>query len=118
VQVAEHVGLDHPAPGVARQVLEPAEDADPGIVEPDVDPAEPLDGMAAQRLDLLLLGDVGRHGERRAAELDALALDLAQHLLAPGGEHDGGPAPGEGMGRGAADAARRTRDHHDQVIAR
>jgi hypothetical protein len=41
VDVAEDVRLDHALPGLGRQVLEAAEDADAGVVEPDVDPAEP-----------------------------------------------------------------------------
>jgi hypothetical protein len=64
--------------------------------------------------DLLLAGDVGRHGQGGAAQTLALARGLVEHLGAAGREHDGGAALGEGVGGGAADAARRAGDDDDE----
>lgn len=103
VRIAEQVGLDHPLPGLRRDRFQLAECADAGIVEPDINPAETLDLGAAERLDLRLVGHVGRHGERGTARRLALSPSILQHAGTPRRQHDGIALSSERGG--AADAA-------------
>jgi hypothetical protein len=64
IDVAEQVGLDHPVLDIERDVLETPEDADAGVVEPNVDPAEPVERPGGEVLDLILLRCVGLDGQR------------------------------------------------------
>jgi len=116
VDVAEQVGLDHPAPDIGRDVLETPEDADAGVVEPDVDPAEVPERLGGEVVDLILLRRVGLDGQRIAAEFQAFALHVAQHVQAAGCQNDGGSLLGESVGRRAADAAGGAGDHDDGII--
>ena len=116
VDVAEHVRLDHPAPDVGGDVLEAPEDADTGVVEPDVDPAEPVERLGGQVFDLILLRRVGLDDQRVAAEIQAFPLHVAQHVQAPGGENHGRSLLGESVSRRAADAAGGAGDHDDGII--
>jgi hypothetical protein len=52
----------------------------------------------------------------RTPELGALALDLVERLARARGQHERGAALGEGVGSGAADAARRAGDDDDLVL--
>ena len=58
------------------------------------------------RVDVGVRGDVGRHGERRAAALRDLRHEAIQPVPPPGGEHDEDAFRGEGARGGGADARR------------
>jgi hypothetical protein len=117
VNVAEEIGLDHPAPGFHGNGLEPAKGPDPGIVEPDIDAPVALEGTAAEFLDLSFLRNIGRHDEGRAAEGLAFTRRFLEHLGPAGRQHDGIATPGKGLRGGTADAAGSAGDDDDASVA-
>jgi hypothetical protein len=106
---AGQVHLQHPPPLRRRGVLGRRQQRDAGVVDQDVDPAEPLPHPCGQRGDPGVVGDVTG---------DAEGLDAA---LAGGGHHRGGlaqvqqgervPLVRERLGHPPADALRDAGDH-------
>jgi hypothetical protein len=76
-----------------RNFFESTDGPGPGIVDPNVDPAELTNSRAAKRLDVLLDGNVGRHHERLPAQFNRLCCDFGQHLFASRRENDGCTGP-------------------------
>src|SRR3954467_12467394 len=105
IDVSEHVRLDHAAPDIRGNIFEAPKDANPGVVEPDVDPAKAGERLGSQVLDLILLRRVGLNDQRIAAKIKAFLLDFTQPVRAPGGKNNGRSPLGESMCRGTANAA-------------
>ena len=97
-------------------IFEAPEDADTSIVEPNIDPAKPVERLGGQILDLILLRRVGLNDQGVAAEIQTFPLHFAQHIHTPGSENHGGSLFGEGMSRRAANAAGGAGDHDDGII--
>ena len=116
VQGSEQVHLDGASVQVERRVLERAEYAGAGIVDPDIDPAEALLRRPRQSLDRLRIGDIGWHRQGRRSEPGAFLGQPFERFPAPGCRHDMGAGAGEGEGGGAADAARRAGDDDDGSV--
>jgi hypothetical protein len=117
VHRAEQVGLDQPDVDLGRDLLERPPQAGPGVVDPDVDPAEPIDSSLRERLHLRGIGHVGGDGEHLRATGPAVLRRAVQPLLGAGGEDQGGPAVGERAGRGQADATRGTGDDDGAAVS-
>jgi len=66
------VHIDHAVPLVDLQAIERRLRHEPGIVDHHIDPPVGLNCAVDQSFDLLVVGDVCRHGERIAA----LVVDL------------------------------------------
>jgi hypothetical protein len=81
-----------------------------GVVDEDVQPSEPIDGLLDGCLNLDLVGDVGWHHQRGAARLVDRAGEGFQAVLAAGDERDGRSVLGEFEGGGGAYAAARAGD--------
>ena len=116
VDRAEQVHLDRAAMQIERRVLERAEHAGAGIVDPGVDAPEALLRHPRQGLDRLRIGHVRRNGQGRGAEPRAFLREPLQRLAAPSGGDDVGALAGEGEGGGAADAARGAGDDDDGAV--
>ena len=87
---------------------------DRGIVDQDVDTAELGQGARRERVDLVLLGDIGKDGDR----LDPKVADLARDrvdlgLVSAGVDHDVGALRRQFQRRGAADIAARPGDQRN-----
>ena len=98
----------------ARLGDRPERAADAGVVEQDVEPAEALDGGADQRLDVVLLGDVGAQEQQpvRVGDLVDEALAVVGVEVA---DDDAGALGEEAQHRRPADAAGTTGDDGDPV---
>lgn len=82
---SEHVGLVHRADRGVVGFLDGGEQSGAGVVDQDVDPAEPLDRCVYGRLDALRVGHVQRRGEQRVAGVGKLLAD--GFGLPRGGDH-------------------------------
>jgi hypothetical protein len=127
---ARDVDVERPLPELERIVLEPRElgarlralehVVDGGVVDEHVDPAEPRERRAEQRLDARLLRDVGGDAGR------GVALDLARELgreratplLVDVGDDDARAGVREGAGVMPAEEARRARHDRDAPVER
>jgi hypothetical protein len=77
VDVAEQVGLQHPPERVGRGRLQRAGQVDTGVLDPDIDAAEPLDRVG-QFGHGRRVSHVGGHGQSRAAGRLAVPCQLLQ----------------------------------------
>ena len=90
-----------------------------GVVDEDIDGAEPLPHGIEEGLDLLWLPDVTRHGEDVAAGGLELGPHGLERLRPPSTDRDARAGPNQLLGRGASDAgaaARHDRDPAGQGI--
>src|SRR5439155_10293130 len=84
-----HVHIDHLIEIVRGQVDDFARDAAAGVVDPDVEAAEALDGLATDAFDILAAGDVGDDaGDARRTKRLRFASDLIELLLAARDKRD------------------------------
>ena len=83
-----------------------------GGVDQDVDLAEAFVRGGDDAVDLLLVGGVGLHGERLAAQRLDLGGNLARVIRVDVGGDDDGALFGRHQARGAADTAASAGDHH------
>ena len=113
VEEAEQVDVDHPLPLLDVGAHDRAEQHHAGVVDEDVEAAEPRVDLLDEPLGLLPVGDVGLERDRAAA----LALDPLDQRLEPVGpasaDTDRSTGAREGQGRGLADARRGARDRCD-----
>jgi len=116
VHRSEQVHLDGAAMQIERRILERAEHAGAGIVDPDVDAAEPILRRLRQGLDRLRIGHVGGYGERRGTVLAAFPGEPFEQCPPPCGDDDMGTGSREGEGPGTPDAARSTGDDDDGSV--
>ena len=72
---AAHVDRHHPVEIGDMRLVRLAVDLDAGIVDQHVEAAEQLDHPGEQRIDRVLVGDIGR-GE----DVDALRIDLGEFV--------------------------------------
>ena len=115
VDTAEDVGFEHPPVELHRHVLDATEGRHPGVVHPDVDPAEGLRRAGRQRLDCFGRGDVGGNRQRLAPEPATLGRGLLQRLFAASSQNDGVAALGKRASRGEADPAG-SAGYHDHPL--
>jgi hypothetical protein len=116
VDVALHVDRPDPRPRIVGD-LDAAVDDDPGVGAEEIDAPERILGPRDQRLDVILLGHVGRHGQGgMTGRLDGrrgLRRSPAVHVR----HHDRPGAPlGEGEAERPADAARAAGDDRDLPV--
>ena len=76
VQIPEQVGAHDLIMGFDRGFDKGAGGSDPGIVDPDVDFPERLDGAPRQLPHRFRVADIGRHGKRPAAFALAIGSSL------------------------------------------
>jgi len=107
---AREVDVDHVLPFVQAELLERgARGIDAGVIEYAIDAAPLLLHCGEQRLDRILLRDVGRHAQGARARAGLLG-GFFQHILAPPGQRDLPAVLQKSEGSGLADAAARARD--------
>lgn len=116
VEVAADVHVNHPVPVVDRAVLPEREQHQTGVVDQDVDPAEPIDSEVGQCLHVGGVSDIGEPGDGGAAGLVDVGDQLVEVLLAAGGSDDLGAAGGESLGADGADTGGGTGDDDDLVL--
>ena len=85
-------------------------DAEAGVADHDVQPAALVEDARDERPHLLLVGHVGRQGQRPPPGSGNLAGQRVQPIAAPRGQHDRHPRARERHGRGAPDAGGSARD--------
>src|SRR3954464_11900407 len=83
--------MDQPVDLLGCQLLHGRVDADRGVINPGVDPAEVVDRHVGEALHLRPIGDVGRHHHSAATEALDLSCHLLQSCLVTGGEDNRGP---------------------------
>jgi hypothetical protein len=88
VDLAEQVDIDDSPQFLRRHLLDGAVGADPGVVDPGVDPAERPHGALGEGLDLPVVGYIGRHGQASPAEALHLADQRVERGPAACGEDD------------------------------
>ena len=71
------MGLDHLVPHLDRHLRQGDRLEQAGIVDENIDGAEPLDGRVDHVLDGVLVADIGLDGDRLAA----FCLNLLHHRL-------------------------------------
>jgi hypothetical protein len=91
---------------VRRRLVEAREQADRGVVDPDVDAPELSDRALRHPAQRGLVRHVRRSGQPLGAEGAAGLGQLRQRALTAGRDDDGTTMAGECEGGGAADAAR------------
>ena len=107
------VAIDHPLPLVDVRAGDRAEEHEAGIVDQDVDPAEPLDDGLHRLSGLHAIGDVGLDGQRGAVGGFDVAHERVEPVLAAGDDGDGRAVLGEAAsGRVADSAAGSSDDRH------
>jgi hypothetical protein len=116
VDVAEEVGLQHLPEGLGRGCLQRAEQVDAGVVDPDVDAAEPLDGTSGQLGHCCLVGHVGGHGQGLAARRLTVPRQRFQGTGPSRGQHHPRPPVSEGESGRPADPTGGTGDHDHRTI--
>ena len=90
---------------------------DAGVVDHHVEPAERLDRLVDEPLQVLDLADVGLHADGLVAELRDLAFEVLGRLLVGDVvDDDVGALAGEGEGDGLADAAVAAGDDGDLAL--
>ena len=113
VNLAHEGDVRHPAEFFQAHVHEPGEDADEGIVDPDVDAPELFHGPIRRANDGIGVRYVGRNDERSSPKL----LDFAGCGLEPlppsRQKGDGAATPRELTGRRAADPSGGTGNDSD-----
>ena len=105
------VDVDHPLGRLRALVRQQAAEQDAGVVDEDVERAEPLLDLLEERLERVPIGDVERKAGRVGAERNRLRL---REVSVEVPDRDPRPGTGGGQGGRAADPARpaRDRDHH------
>jgi len=87
-QIAEKIGLHHLFMGIQWRLVERADCADAGIVDPHIDaPLAELRRSAGQCFDLIAVGDVGGHHQYFAAERAAFIGGFRKRLDVACGKH-------------------------------
>lgn len=81
-----------------------------GVVECEVDPPEPAQGLVHEPLEASSIGGVRRHGERFRPRLSNAPCDLLERMGVAGREDDRCSSARERVGGGRADPAARTED--------
>ena len=74
-----------------------------GVVDPDVDAAEPLDCLVRRREECCCVCDVGGDGDRLASEILNLRKGFLERGGVPRDQDEPRASPGEAPGGGAAD---------------
>jgi hypothetical protein len=110
---AGEVDVDDALPLLERQVLERPADADPGVVEQQVDAAERALRRAEQRVHRRRVRDVGRHRDRARGVVAGADDRLVQRLLPPARERDAPAVAQQRDGDGLADAGAGAGDDGD-----
>ena len=87
-----------------------------GVVDEDVQPSEPVDGLLDGRLGLVRSVMSASHDEGRAAGRLDLGGECLEAVASSGHECDGGAVLGEPAGGRRADAAARPGDEGDGVV--
>src|SRR5215218_1170866 len=116
VGVAEEVGLQHPPEGRRWDCLQRAEQVDTGVVDPDVDPTEPLDRTSGQLGDCCLVGDISGYGQGLAAGRLALPCQLLEGAGPSCGHYYPCSAFGECKPGCPADPAGGAGDHDHRTV--
>ena len=88
VHHAHQVDVEHPAPGIRRDVVDAAAAGDAGVVAQHVDPAESGDRRLRRAIDAVRIGDIACHAAYVADTAQALdrtrqrlGLDIGEHHL-------------------------------------
>ena len=93
------------------------EDVGAGVVDPGVDPPEPLAQRRRQRLDIVVAADVGPQHLRAATErTDGGGGLLGSRGVSAIGDREVGAFAGAAEGDGAPDPARGPGDHRDFAV--
>ena len=117
MDIAVQVSIDDPAEVLQGQVGEGGEHGHGGVVDPDVDAAEAVDGGGGQPFHRLRIGHVGGNGERvSGASPPALLSGGLQRLPAPGRNHDPGALAGKGERGRLPNPAGGAGNHDDKVL--
>ncbi len=116
VQVPQQVGLQHPAVGLHRHLVEAAYRAHAHAVHPDVDAAEMPQRLLRKHAHRGGIGHVGGHADGMAAGLAAGQRHGGQRIGIARCQHQAGPAPREGQRDGMADTAGGTGDDHHRML--
>ena len=115
VEDAGQVGLDDLVPLVGAELRDGSEEADPGVVDEDVEPRRFFDGELHEACDFLVATNIARGAVRAKAGRAKLVDGVGDVLLATCGEDHGSSGLGELFGDGAADAAGGAGDEGDFV---
>jgi hypothetical protein len=115
---ADAVDPERTLPVLGVQVVDPAAARQHArVADQHVEPAEAVDGVLDDRLDLPEAGHVGRHGVHLAGGLLEAGLDLVQGFLAEVAEHQVGVRLG-GQLAGERGAERAAGSQNDDYAAR
>ena len=100
----EEIDRHEPDDLVGRRAGRILADAEAGVVDENVDPAEPLLGLLHHGLTLLRYGEVPAIGDAGGGMTLAFGHDLGEPVGAPGGGDDGDAAAGQVSGHSRANA--------------
>ena len=115
VDLAEQIDPEDALDLLNRHLSDGRVDADRCVVDPRIDPAEALDRLAGQPLDLLPDRHVGDDHVRSAAKALDFRGDLLQGPFIAGRKHDRGASAAEGQRGFTADAGRGASNDDDLV---
>ena len=110
------IGVEQLALVLPGHVHDGAVDRDAGVVDPGVDPAEPLHRPLAHAGDGVAIAHVGHHREGLPAPRPDLAHQFVERVLVARHDHQRSAAAGQPPCGGEADAGRRAGEDDDLLF--